>query len=366
MDISAAVLREKDAAFSIETLELDEPRQDEVLIRVIATGICHADLLVQSQEYPTALPAVVGHEGSGVVEAVGPAVTDIEVGDHVVLTCDSCGRCKACEAGHPSFCGDFWALNFSGRRTDGSTSLSGNVAGRFFGQSSLATYCIASRRCVVQVPKDAPLELLGPLGCGVRTGFGTVVNTVSPKPGMSIAVFGVGSVGMSAVMAAKLAACTTIIAVDIAEKRLELARELGATHTLNPTEGDLLAALREIGGGGLDRSIEASGRPEILRIAVDCLNTSGQCGVVGAPPIGVEASFDVTDIVLGRTIKGAPNGDTVGVVVIPQLIELQRAGLYPFERLITIYEFNELNQAVEDIENGLIVKAVVRMPEVEA
>jgi aryl-alcohol dehydrogenase len=363
MNVTAAVLREKDGPFQLEQLELQEPRPHEVLVRVVATGICHSDLLVRSQEYPTQLPAVVGHEGAGIVEQVGSAIEDVNVGDHVVLTGDSCGSCPPCERGHPSYCRDLWALNFSGLRMDGSTPLEGGVAGRFFGQSSFATHCIAGRRCIVPVPQDAPLELLGPLGCGVRTGAGIVLNAVTPEVGMSIAIFGVGSVGLSSVMAARLAGCTTIVAVDVSPQRLELARELGATHVIDGRDGATAATLSEISGGiGFDRSIEASGRPEILRLAVDCLSNEGQCGVVGAPALGVEVSLDVTGIVLGRTIKGAPSGDTLGPLFIPRLLKLHEQGLFPFDRLITVYDFEDINQAVEDVERGTTVKAVLRMP----
>jgi aryl-alcohol dehydrogenase len=363
--VTAAVLREQHGEFHFEELRLEDPRDNEVLVRVVATGICHSDLLVRDQEYPTPLPVVVGHEGAGIVERVGSGVHDLEPGDHVVMAGDSCGGCDPCQRGHPSFCHEMWPRNFSGVRPDGTTPLSGGVGGSFFGQSALATYSIATRRCAVRVPADAPLELLGPLGCGVRTGAGIVLNGVPPETGMSLVVFGAGSVGLSAVMAARLAGCATIIAVDVVPSRLELALELGATHVLNAREeSNLLEAIRSIGGPrGVDRSVEASGRPELLRLAVDCLTNEGQCGVVGAPPLGVEVSLDVTSLVLGRTVRGAPGGDTVTSEFIPRLIRLQQAGLFPFEKLITTYEFDDLGQAIEDVESGRTVKAVLLMPD---
>jgi aryl-alcohol dehydrogenase len=364
MQVTAAVLREQDGPFAFEQLELEEPREDEVLVRVVATGICHSDLLVRAQEYPTPMPVVVGHEGAGVVERVGSGVHDLAAGDHVVLAGDSCGGCEPCQRGHPSFCHEMWPRNFSGVRPDGTTPLSDGVAGSFFGQSALATYSMATRRCAVRVPADAPLELLGPLGCGVRTGAGIVLNGVPPEPGMSLVVFGAGSVGLSAVMAARLAGCATIVAVDVVPSRLTLALDLGATDVIDARDApDLLAAIRTIvGSRGVDRSIEASGRPELLRLAVDCLTNQGQCGVVGAPPLGVEVSLDVTSLVLGRTIRGAPGGDTVASEFVPRLVRLQQAGLFPFEKLITLYDFADLQRAVDDVESGRTVKAVLRMP----
>jgi aryl-alcohol dehydrogenase len=233
-EIEAAVVRDVHGDFAIERLRLDPPRPDEVVVRIVATGLCHTDVAVRDQAIPSPLPIVLGHEGAGVVVAIGEAVRQVTVGDHVVITYLSCGECRPCRSGQPASCALFGLHCFSGGRADGSHALHSHdgsaLHDRFFGQSSFATHAIANERNVVKVRRDAPLELLGPLSCGVMTGAGTVWNELQVKPGDSFAVFGAGAVGLSAVMAAKLAGAGTIVAVDRVASRLELARELGATH----------------------------------------------------------------------------------------------------------------------------------------
>ena len=240
MNVTAAVVRDQEQPFEIEELELEKPRAGEVLVRVVATGMCHTDLIVRDQWYPVPLPVVLGHEGAGIVERVGEGVTKLEPGDHVVLTFASCGRCANCLRGKPTYCLQFFGLNFGGARLDGSNALGKEgepVHDRFFGQSSFATYAIATERNAIKVRDDTPLELLGPLGCGIQTGAGGVMNSLAPEAGTSMAIFGAGAVGMSAVMAARIVGCATVVAIDIIPERLELARELGATHTIDANEG---------------------------------------------------------------------------------------------------------------------------------
>jgi aryl-alcohol dehydrogenase len=366
MKITAAVVREEAQPFSIEELELEEPRVDEVLVRIVATGVCHTDLIVRDQWYPVPLPSVLGHEGAGVVERVGEAVTKVQPGDHVVLSFNSCGLCANCAQGRPTYCLNFFERNFGGARPDGSNGLSRNgdpVHDHFFGQSSFADYTLAAERSVVKVSQDAPLELLGPLGCGIQTGAGSVLNTLRPEAGSSIAVFGTGAVGMSAIMAAVVAGCTTIIGIDVKPNRMELARELGATHTINGAKTDAVEEIGKITGGGTDYSLETSAVPQVFRQAVDCLVPLGVCGLVGAAPLGTEASLDMNNILIpGRTVRGIVEGDSVPDVFIPRLIELHDRGRFPFDRLIEFYDLEEINQAAEDSEEGTVLKPVLRMP----
>lgn len=208
----AAVTQCCGADWKLKNVTLDEPQNNEVLVRIVATGLCHTDISVRDQHLPVPLPAVLGHEGAGVVEKVGPAVTELAVGDHVVLTVDSCGKCPNCLGGLPTYCYQALPLNFSGRRADGSSTIhcdGVDISGNFFGQSAFAGYAIANERNAVKVPKDVDLALLGPLGCGIQTGAGTVMNKLKPGIGSSIAVFGVGAVGLSAIMAARVVGCTT-------------------------------------------------------------------------------------------------------------------------------------------------------------
>lgn len=366
-DIKAAVIREEGSAFTLEDLKLGAPGPLEVVVRVVAAGMCHTDLIIRDQYYPTPLPVVLGHEGSGVVEAVGDAVKAFEPGDHVVMSFMSCGICHPCQGGHPCHCDDFFALNFGGCRKDGSTAVTEpggtQIHDHFFGQSSFATHAIAHERNLVKVDRQAPLELLGPLGCGIQTGAGAVMNSLGVGAGQSFAAFGAGAVGLSAVMAARAVGATTIIAVDVQPSRLELAKACGATHVVNAKETDPVEAIREITGGGADFSLESSGVPQVLRQAIDALGTMGTCGIVGAPKLGVEASFDVNQVMIpGKRIMGIVEGSSVPQIFIPRLVELQRQGRFPFEKLVKYYDFDQINEAVEDAEAGRTIKPILRMP----
>ncbi|MCC6966788.1 MAG: NAD(P)-dependent alcohol dehydrogenase [Nitrospira sp.] len=363
-EIKAAVVRKKGGPFQIETLVLEEPRPDEVLIRIVATGMCHTDMVARDQLYTVPMPVVLGHEGAGVVEGVGSNVKKIAPGDHVVLTYMWCGHCKPCLNGHLTYCQNFYPLNFGGAREDGSTAThdkQGAVRDHFFGQSSFGTYALAHERNVVKVPTHAPLELLGPLGCGIQTGAGAVMNGLKVRPGSSFATFGGGAVGLSAVMAARVAGATTIIAADVVPSRLALAKELGATHTVNSKESDPVEAVRKITGGGADFTLESSGRPAVLRQAIDALAIKGVCGIVGAPALGTEASFDVNGVMTaGKRIIGIVEGDSVPDLFIPSLVELYAQGRFPFDRLVKFYSLDQINQAAEDSEKGLTIKPIVR------
>jgi aryl-alcohol dehydrogenase len=210
----------------------------------------------------------------------------------------------------------------------------------------------------VRVPKDVPLELLGPLGCGVQTGAGAVINALKPAAGSSIAVFGCGSVGLAAVMAAAAMGCTSIIAIDLNQERLDLARDLGATLALDPRECQVVEEMQKL--GGVDFSLECTGIPAVFRQAVDCLAVPGVCGLVGAAPLGTEVTLDMNNIMFGRTVTGIIEGQAVPDIFIPRLIDLYRQGRLPLEKFIRYYGLDDINQAVGDSENGRVVKAVVR------
>jgi aryl-alcohol dehydrogenase len=365
--ISAAVTESKGAPFEIKPLELGELRADEVLVKVAACGICHTDLIIRDQWYPVPLPAVLGHEGAGVVEAVGAAVAKVAPGDHVALSYGSCGACAKCQSGEPWVCHDFFARNFGAARPDGSSALADDgraIHSHFFGQSSFATHAVAPERGVVKLDPDVPLEIVAPFGCGIQTGAGAVLRVFRPEAGSSIAVFGTGTVGLSAVMAARIAGCTTIVAIDVRASRLSLARELGATHAVQADETDPVDAVREATGGvGSDFSIDATGSPAVLQQAVYCTGPGGVCGLIGAPPFGTEVSLDMNQVLaMGRSLRGIVEGQSVPDVFLPRLIELWRQGRFPVERIMTHYGFEEIDQAARDAEEGKVVKPVLRMP----
>ncbi len=364
-EMAAAVVREKSGPFVVETVRLEDPRDDEVLIRIAGVGMCHTDLVVRDQYFPTPLPAILGHEGSGVVEKIGDKVTKVAVGDHVVLTFASCGVCANCQQGLFGYCPDLYGRNFTGARPDGSSpccDAHGNtLSAFFFAQSSFAQYAIATQRNVVKIAKDVPLEIMGPLGCGIQTGAGAVMNALKPKAGSSIAVFGAGSVGLSAIMAARVVGCTTIIAVDLNDDRLALARELGATHAVNGGSEDVVAAIQAATGGeGVQFSLEATGLPKVVRQAVDSLRLTGVCGIIGVSPLGTEFSLDMNGVLFGRTVRGIIEGDSVPDIFIPQLVELWRQGRFPFDRLIKFFPLSEIDAAAHASERGDVLKAVLR------
>ncbi len=362
--IIAAVAREKGAPLILEHAKLDSPREHEVLVRIAGTGICHTDLIVRDQLAPFPLPAVLGHEGAGIVERVGSGVMRVVPGDHVVLSFDSCGACVNCRQGIPAYCQSFYSCNFRGCRSDGSSTLSNGqderIHGSFFGQSSFANFALASERSVVKIPRDVPLEIMGPLGCGIQTGAGAVLNALKPPPGSTIAVFGVGAVGMSAVMAARIAGCTQIIAVDRRSNRLDMALTLGATQIVNAVLQDPVADVRRLSGGaGVNFSLECTGVPAVLRSAFDVLAVPGCCGVVGAAPPDAEIALNIIGILCGRTIRGIIEGDSVPEVFIPHLIKLWREGQFPFDKLIRHYALDQINEAIRDSEHGNVLKSVV-------
>lgn len=365
MQIRAAVSRAPHTPMSVELLELDEPRAGEVLVRVVATGVCHTDMVVRDGMLPTPQPVVLGHEGAGVVESVGAGVTKVAPGDHVVMTFNSCGVCPSCANGAETYCDDFFAHNFLAERSDGSTALrSGvdSVHSNFFGQSSFATYALCHECNAVKVPTDVPLELLGPLACGIQTGAGAVINALAVPAGASFAVFGTGSVGLSAIMAAKVVGATTIIGVDIDEKRLAVAEELGATHTIDSSAADATAEIMALTGRGLDFALDTTGLASVIRNAVDALAPRGTCGIVGASALGTEITFDEVHFMSGgRRLMGIVEGEAHPDTFIPQLIDLYRSGAFPFDRLVTYYELDRIEDAFHDCEVGTTIKPIVRM-----
>ncbi|MFF0105661.1 NAD(P)-dependent alcohol dehydrogenase [Streptomyces hirsutus] len=364
MNVTAAVVRGKSMPFAVEELELDDLRPGEVRVRMVATGVCHTDAIVRDQVYPTPLPAVLGHEGAGVVEAVGSTVTSVVPGDHVVLSAASCGVCAQCLSGKPMYCENAYDQCFGGRRPDGTTALSSNgeaVSSHFFGQSSFATYANVVERSVVKVPQDAPLEKLGPLGCGLQTGAGAVLNELRPEAGTSLVVFGAGAVGSAAVMAAKVAGCTMVVAVDLHDSRLELARRIGATHTINSGSTDVVSELKKITGGkGVDFVVDTTAVPGLLTQALDALAIRGTIVLVGAAAAGTTVPFEIGESLLkGWTFKTVIEGSSVPQVFIPHLVELWQQGRFPFDELVRTYEFEAINEAFADSADGTTIKPVV-------
>jgi len=255
-------------------------------------------------------------------------------------------------------------LNFAGIRGDGSKTIHWNGAainGSFFQQSSFASHALATERNIVKVGKDLPLELLGPLGCGIQTGAGAVMNTLRAEAGASIVVFGAGSVGLSAVMAARVQGCTPIIVVDVNPERLQFALQLGATHIVNGKADDVVAQIQALTGGGARYSVETAGHASTFTGAIDCLAIGGACGLIAPPNNGAPIQWSPLNIVLGRSLLGVLEGSSNPDVFIPYLIDLYRAGQFPFDRLVKYYPFECVNDAIRDSKEGKVVKPILRM-----
>lgn len=362
--VTAAVATAPKAPFEIRELQLDDPQPGEVQVRIVASGVCHTDAIVRDQWYPTPLPAVLGHEGAGIVARVGAGVASVQPGDRVVLAPASCGVCAHCLGGHPSYCERFYDLNFGGRRADGTTAFSDGatpVSSNFFGQSSFASVTHTGERNIVKVPDDTPLELLGPLGCGVQTGAGAVLNVLRPGPGSTIAIFGAGAVGMSGMLAAVAAGATTIIMIDIVGSRLEFAKELGATHTVNSKSADPVAAIREITDGrGVEFALDTTGNTIVFPQLLGSVATLGHAALVGAAALGTEAPFDIGTLLLsGLKLSLVIEGDSVPQLFIPRLINLYEQGKLPFDRLVKQYPLAEVNRAFDDAASGVTLKPVI-------
>lgn len=359
-EIHAAVTR-PGGRTAIEMLTLDDPRPDEVLVELVATGICHTDIVMRDGLLPVPTPVVLGHEGAGRVLAAGEAVTGLKPGDPVVLSFASCGRCRNCADHQPAYCHCFVPHNFLATRSDGSTALSdehGPVHSHVFGQSSFATHALVPARNAIRVPEDVPLELLGPLGCGLLTGAGSVWNALGVRANDSIAVLGVGAVGLSAIMAARIAGAARIIAVDRSPERIALARELGATEG-HVADGRTLA---EFGMADLDHTLDTTGHADLIEQAIQLLAPRGQMGLAAA--YAPDATFQLNAAYImsaGRVVRGIVEGSSDPHEIIPRMIAHWRAGDFPIERLVEFHPFDQIEAAIAAAESGRAIKPIVRM-----
>ncbi|NWK95979.1 NAD(P)-dependent alcohol dehydrogenase [Sphingobium lactosutens] len=360
VQIRAAVAVEKGAPLVFREFEIAEPEGNEILVKTIASGVCHTDLLLRDEMFGPALPAVPGHEGAGIVIAIGPTVQHIKVGDHVLSTQGFCGGCNSCRGAHPMNCEHYVQYNITGKRPNGKASFVGSeVSANYVGQSSFATHMLVTENNAVKLPNDLDLVLAAPLGCGLVTGSSTVFNVLKPRPGSSIIVFGAGAVGLAAVMAAKAAGCAGIVIVDLHKPRLEIAKEVGATHAFVANEVDIIKKCRELFAGGTDFGVDAVGLPTTAKSMLECLRPGGHAVLVGANGFGNTTDLELGTLIFNRTIQGAILGDQVPQITIPELVELSRQGRFPYEKLIRTYAFDDINQAIEDSETGKVIKPVI-------
>ncbi len=361
--IVAAVVEEPGSRFVLQPVDLAELRDDEILISVAGVGICHTDIMAQQGAFGFPNAAVLGHEASGVIEHVGAEVRGFAAGERVIVSFRSCGHCRQCSTGRPSYCHAMPLLNYGGTRPDGSSPLSREgqpLSANFFGQSSFATLAVTYERNLARVPDDVPLELMGPLGCGVQTGAGAVMRSMACERGSALVIAGGGAVGLSAVMGAALQECATIIVIEPHEARRRLALEFGATHVIDPAAGSLASLIGEAAPAGVDYALDTTGRADILAVLLDALAPRGLLGLIGIAAPDARLPADVNAIMAtGRRIIGIIEGDSDPATFIPVLIEHYRAGRLPFDRMIRAYPLSWINEAILDQAEGRVVKAVL-------
>ncbi|MEK4425776.1 NAD(P)-dependent alcohol dehydrogenase [Solibacillus sp. FSL K6-1523] len=367
MNVKAAVVYAPGDEYELSNLKLAELQPDEVLVKIVASGMCMSDETIRKGQTSVAFPVVLGHEGAGIIEQVGNAVKKFKVGDQVAMSYAYCGNCPSCQTGHPAVCNDWMKLNFLGVRDDGSHTFyteDDAPVKNFYGHSSFATHTLVHENNLTKVDADVDLRLVGPLGCGFLTGSGTVINGLKPKVGSSIAVFGTGAVGLAAMMAAKLEGCSTIIAVDIHDSRLEIAKSLGATHTINSQVEDPIAKIAEITANqGVNYAVDTTGVAPVIKSALASLARGGVIAPIAVSTNKTELNI-TSELMLGsKSIIGVVMGDSVPQLSIPQLVKFYKEGRFPFDQLVKFYPFEDINQAAKDSTSGSVIKPILIMDE---
>ncbi|KAF3395233.1 Aryl-alcohol dehydrogenase [Talaromyces pinophilus] len=369
---TALIVPQVGEPFQLTKVTLDELRPDEVLVELKATGICHTDLAVQNGKIPMRFPAILGHEGAGILRAVGASVTDLVEGDHVILSYNYCGACRSCIRRQTYHCAEMLLRNFGGQRPDGSQTViteTGTMSTCFFGQSSFCNPAIVRAVCCVRVNKDLPLSSVCALGCGFQTGSGSIFNVVKPveRKTRYLAIFGIGGVGCAAIMAAHHISAETsgvldvIVAVDLNENRLRLAKDLGATHVINSGKEDLSRRIAVITNGeGLDAAVDCSGAISVVNSMMKLIGAGGLAVTIGGPSPGTAASVEVFDFLIScKTYCGSHQGNSYSKDFIPFLADLYAKGKLPLEKTLKMYKAAEVNVATEEMLRGLVVKPIL-------
>ena len=365
MKARAAVLFEAKQQLFIEQVDVADPRVGEVLVRMAAGGVCHSDLHVMKGDLSAPLPAILGHEGSGVVAAVGSGVGDLQPGDHVIpLWRLSCGECEYCTGGRPALCTAGIEIRRTGTLPGGGTgfSLKGREIKRFGGVSTFSEYSVIPEKALLEIPKEFPLDRAALLGCAVITGFGAVVNAAQVRTGSLVAVFGAGGVGLNVIQTAALAGASMIVVVDLKDNKLEYAKQFGATHVVNGSKGDAVEQVRALTGGrGVDYAFEVVGLPVTMRQAFDVLARRGVAVVVGIGPTTAEVAIPVIPLAWeDRVLMGSLYGSARPRIDIPRLMDLYRAKKLKLDELLTrTYPLDQINEAYEALERGEVARSVV-------
>lgn len=372
MRMTACVVRAGGAALpfveskpvSIEEVELEPPGPDELLVKIGGAGLCHSDLSILNGDRQRGLPIVLGHEGSGEIVETGSAIRDVQVGDHVVFQfSSSCGRCRRCLEGRPQICQLHAQTRAKGQLMSGAHRLrdaNGDILNHQSGVSCFAEYAVVHRGTVVVIDKDLPLHEAAIFGCAVMTGAGAVMNTARIRAGDSVAIIGLGGVGLNGLLGAKLAGAETIVAIDLSDDKLGLARQLGATHTVNATDADHIEQVRDLTGGGVDFAFDLAGTIKAMETAYDCACHGGSVVTAGLSPTGAKFSFEQGDLVgQEKSIRGSYMGSCVPVRDIPRFISLYRQGRFPVDRLIDrTIGFDEVNAGFDRLQDNATVRQI--------
>lgn len=367
MKTIAAVAWKAGEPLSIETIDLDSPKQGEVLIRNVATGVCHTDAFTLSGDDPEGIfPAVLGHEAGAIVEEIGPGVTSVQVGNHVIpLYTPECGKCKFCLSGKTNLCQAIRATQGKGVMPDGSSRFSknGQPIYHYMGTSSFAEYTVLPEISLAKINKAAPLDKVCLLGCGITTGLGAVLNTAKVEPGSTVAIFGLGGIGLSAIQGAVIAKAERIIAVDINEDKFEFAKQLGATDCINPKNFDdpIQDVLVDMTDGGVDYSFECIGNVNTMRSALECCHKGwGESVIVGVAGAGQEISTRPFQLVTGRVWRGTAFGGVKGRSELPEYVEKYLRGEIKIDEMVTYtMGLDEINRAFDLMHQGKSIRSVI-------
>lgn len=364
MKMKAAILYEPNKPMRVEEVTIDDPQDHEVMVKLVATGICHSDLLLMKGEVPTQYPVVAGHEGAGIVEKVGRGVVSVKPGDHVVLPAIfSCGKCRPCIQGQPTLCLETLPAHLMGGLPGGGKRLHKDKQdiNVFYSQGSFAEYVVVHESSAIKVRPDAPPDVVCLLSCRITTGVGAVAKRAGVRAGESVVIYGCGAVGLGAVMGAKLCGAGQIIVVDMVDDRLEMARKLGAKYTINASRENPQQRVFEITGGGADYALECIGNVKVMMQAFGSLHSTGTCIIVGAPPAVDMVSFYPFEFLFGKIVKGTFLGNVWTAIDIPRFVELYMDGQLPLDKLVaTYYRLDQINDAIEAVDKATVMRAVIR------
>lgn len=352
--MKAAVLHNLGSPMTVEDIRIEEPGYGQVLVRTGAAGVCHSDLHFIDGAWPIRLPAVLGHEAAGVVEQVGEGVTYVQPGDHVVLLfVPFCGTCRYCTTGRPNLCQE-------GRQQTRTLTIGDKAVAPFLGMSGFAEQMMVPQTALVKIRDDMPMDKAALVGCGVMTGVGAAINTARVQAGSTCAVIGTGGVGLNVIQGCRLAGAERIIAVDMMENKLQMARHFGATHTIDASQEDPVAKVRELTGGGADYAFEVIGLPAAITQAFDMVRRGGEAIVVGMAPFGSEATISATAFLEEKVLKGCLYGSTRPRVDMPRIVDLYMAGKLDLDSLVTrTFKLGQINEAFDAMRKGEVARGVV-------